>query len=280
MFRWYGVLGLIMVAFAQINFFFQVQPFAQWYFPIIWFGFIFVIDAVNYSLNGQSLMVNKPRIFLMLLIVSAIVWWMFEFIGYILQNWYYVGTEGFTSTFEKLLFGTISFATVIPAVFETSILLKSIHLFDGIVLKKRHDISKELLFAMMFFGVLTFFLTVLWPRMFFPFIWLSFFLILDPINYINKRPSIVGHLKDRKLAVPLSLFVGATLTGVLWEFWNYWAIPKWIYTLPIADFFHVFEMPLLGYLGYGPFGWELYAMYHFLMWMISYTKTRSVLFKK
>ena len=232
MFRWYGVLGLIMVAFAQANFFFQWQPFAQWYFPIIWFGYIFVIDAINYSLNGQSLMVTRPRIFFLLLGVSAVAWWMFEFIGYILQNWYYVGTEGFSSTIEKLLFGTISFATVIPAVFETSILLKSIHLFDKVVLKERHDISKELLYGMMFFGVLTFFMTVLWPRMFFPFIWISFFLILDPINYMNKRPSIIGHLKVRRLAIPISLFAGATLTGILWEFWNYWAIPKWIYTLP------------------------------------------------
>ena len=67
MFRWYGGLGLFMVLFAQLNFIFQVQPFAQWYFPIIWFGFIFLVDALVYHLNGESLIYSRPRIFLILL---------------------------------------------------------------------------------------------------------------------------------------------------------------------------------------------------------------------
>jgi len=32
-----------------------------------------------------------------------------------------------------------------------------------------------------------------------------------------------------------------------------------------VDFLHVFEMPLLGYLGYLPFAWELFAIYHFVI---------------
>ena len=81
---------------------------------------------------------------------------------------------------------------------------------------------------------------------------------------MHKKPSIIGHLKDRKLVIPVSLFVGATICGFLWEFWNYWAVIKWTYQIPFVDFFRIFEMPALGYLGYGPFGWELYAMYYFI----------------
>lgn len=280
MFRWYGAIGLIMVLFAQLNFIFRIQPFAQWYFPIIWFGYIFLMDALVFHLNKESLMVNKPRIFLMLLALSATVWWMFEFIGFVLQNWYYTGIEGFGSWFERLVFGTVSFSTVIPAVFETSMLLKTVHLFDGMRLERSHRISKNLLYGMMFAGILTFAGPLLYPRLFYPFIWLSFFLILDPVNYMNKRPSIISHLKDRKLAVPLSVFVGATLTGFLWEFWNFWAIPKWHYTLPLVDFLKVFEMPVMGYLGYGPFGLELFAMYHFFMWLAGEKKAGTVLFRQ
>jgi hypothetical protein len=51
------------------------------------------------------------------------------------------------------------------------------------------------------------------------------------------------------------------LTAFFWEFWNYWAYPKWIYTIPFVDFWHIFEMPLLGYGGYLPFSLELFAFY-------------------
>lgn len=279
MFRRYGVLGIAMVLFAQLNFIFQLQPFANWYFPIIWFGYIFLVDAVTYSLNRESLMMDRPRIFIILLALSAVVWWVFEAIGWVLGNWYYGGTEGFGGHAEKLLFASISFSTVIPAVFETSILLKSVHLFDKVRLEEEHRISRNLLYGMMFVGVLSFVGPVFWPSLLYPFIWISFLLILDPINYMNKRPSIISHLRDRRLSIPVSIFAGATVCGFLWEFWNYWAIPKWYYTIPFVDFLKVFEMPILGYLGYGPFGLELFAMYHFFMWLIHESKGSVKLFK-
>jgi hypothetical protein len=50
--------------------------------------------------------------------------------------------------------------------------------------------------------------------------------------------------------------------------WNMYAYPKWIYTVPFIDFWYVFEMPLLGYLGYLPFSLELFAMYHLIMGLL------------
>jgi hypothetical protein len=51
----------------------------------------------------------------------------------------------------------------------------------------------------------------------------------------------------------------------LWEFWNYWAVSRWTYTVPYQLFgWKVFEMPALGYLGYPPFAVECWAMYVFL----------------
>jgi hypothetical protein len=279
MFRWYGGVGLFMVLFAQLNFIFRIQPFAQWYFPVIWFGYILLVDALIYSMSRESLITGKPRVFLFMLGLSAVVWWAFEAIGWFLGNWHYSGTEGFGSRLESLAFATLSFSTVIPAVFETSLLLRTVHLFDAVRLEEEHRISKNLLYVMISAGVLMFSAPLLWPGVFYPLIWVSFFLILDPINYMNKRPSIISHLKDMKLAVPLSIYAGATLTGFLWEFWNYWAIPKWHYTLPFVDFLRVFEMPVLGYLGYGPFGLELFAMYHFFMWLMHESKSRTKLFK-
>ena len=36
--------------------------------------------------------------------------------------------------------------------------------------------------------------------------------------------------------------------------WNFYSLPKWIYTIPYVGFWKVFEMPILGYLGYPFFG--------------------------
>ncbi|MBV8317398.1 MAG: hypothetical protein JOZ53_20860 [Planctomycetaceae bacterium] len=38
--------------------------------------------------------------------------------------------------------------------------------------------------------------------------------------------------------------------GFFWEMWNYYSYPKWVYHVPFVGVLHVFEMPLLGYLGY------------------------------
>jgi len=47
----------------------------------------------------------------------------------------------------------------------------------------------------------------------------------------------------------------------LWEFWNYWARTKWIYSVPILERFKVFEMPVAGYLGFPAFALECFTMY-------------------
>ena len=95
MFRKYGIIGLIFIILVEINFFFQIEPFARWYFPIIWFGYIFLIDAIVYSLKKSSIIMNKRKQFFLMLGLSSIVWWGFEIINYLLQNWSYENTASF-----------------------------------------------------------------------------------------------------------------------------------------------------------------------------------------
>ncbi len=56
----------------------------------------------------------------------------------------------------------------------------------------------------------------------------------------------------------------AFICGGLWEFWNFWARAKWIYTVPILGDIKIFEMPVLGYFGFPPFALECFAMYVFV----------------
>ncbi|MDO8508767.1 MAG: hypothetical protein Q7S27_03730 [Nanoarchaeota archaeon] len=268
-FKFYGIIGIILIILVEINFFLKIQPFANWYFPIVWLGYILTIDALVYKIKGSSLLSNRPYSFLGMFIISSLFWWIFEFTNISLNNWSYSGLENYaqnpsSNNILKNLFGTLSFATVLPALFETVELIRAIGLFEKKKLRKKHNITKHFLYTLISLGILCFILPIFFPEFTFPLIWLAFFFLLDPINYIHKQPSIIRHLKDKKLAIPLSLLLAGIILGFFWEFWNYWAIPKWTYHIPFVDFFKVFEMPVLGYLGYFPFAFELYSMYWFI----------------
>ena len=43
--------------------------------------------------------------------------------------------------------------------------------------------------------------------------------------------------------------------------WNFWSLPKWHYSVPLVQAFHIFEMPVLGYAGYLPFGLECFCLF-------------------
>ncbi len=263
MFKKYGVIGIILVLLVEINFFYKIEPFASWYFPLVWFGYIFILDALVYKLRKDSLLSNRPEQFFGLLIASAVFWWIFEVVNLRLGNWNYNGVNGMLAL-GNVLKKTIAFSTVLPAFFETVELIRCFHLFEKKKLHKKHKITRRLIHIMMFLGIISFLLPLFYPKYFYPLIWTTFFFILDPINYLHKQPSIIGHLKDRNLEVPLSLLLGGIIMGFFWEFWNYWSITKWYYNIPFLGFFKIFEMPILGYLGYFPFALELYAMYFFL----------------
>ncbi len=267
MFKKYGFIGIILIILVEINFFLKIQPFANWYFPIVWFSYILVVDAVIYSIRKKSFINNQLFNFIGLFIFSALFWYMFEFLNIFVQNWNYIGIEGLGK--EIGIFALLSFSTILPALFETTSLIKSIHLFDKIKLKKKYKVTKNFLYFMIILGILCFFFPIFFPKFAFPLVWLSFFFILDPINYLNKQPSIIGYIKNRKLVIPLSLLLAGIILGFFWEFWNYWAIPKWTYNIPFIGFFKIFEMPILGYLGYFPFAFELYSMYWFVRSLFS-----------
>ena len=264
MFKWYGFLGIILIILVELSFFIPITSIARIYFPLAWFSYILIIDAIIYKIRGSSLISNRFGIFLGMVVISSLFWDLFEFLNYAVKNWSYIGGDFWLSESARRVYHMISFSTVLPAIFETFELLRSLHLFDKIKLRKKHKISKHFLLAIIYIGILMLPLTFLLPNFTYPLVWLAFFFILDPINYLHKQPSIMQHLKDRKLSIPISLLLAGIICGFFWEFWNYWAPNKWVYNIPFIGFFKIFEMPILGYLGYFPFSFELYSMYFFV----------------
>jgi hypothetical protein len=105
----------------------------------------------------------------------------------------------------------------------------------------------------------------LWPNIFFPFIWLSPYFIIEPLNIWLGNRSLVDWTKVGDWRPVVSLWLGVLMTAFFWEMWNYFSYPKWIYHVAWGGWFHIFEMPLLGYGGYLPFALELYAIYHLVI---------------
>ena len=97
-----------------------------------------------------------------------------------------------------------------------------------------------------------------WPRYFFGLIWLSIFFICEPLCGWAGRRSVLTGLARGDWRTVAALCGASLICGFFWEMWNINSDPKWIYHVPGVGFWHVFEMPVLGYLGYFPFAMELY----------------------
>ena len=94
-------------------------------------------------------------------------------------------------------------------------------------------------------------------------VWLGFILLLDPINASYGAESIRGDLRSGHPWRLVNLLIGGVVCGFLWEFWNFWAHSKWVYTVPVPPDIKIFEMPVAGYLGFPAFAVECFAMYVF-----------------
>jgi hypothetical protein len=260
----HGWIGFYMIIlFWVLNW---VLPGARthWGFFPLWLGYCLDIDGLVYWRTGTSLLTRSPRKYIGLFLVSAPVWWIFELLNMRTQNWTYVGAEIFTP-FEYAFWTTLSFTTVIPAVFGSAELFAS---FDFVRRIKRGPlIGVDRMTTVTFFALGWFMLALmlLWPKIFFPFIWLSIYFILEPINIWLGHHSLAYWTLEGDWRPVISLWLGVLLTAFFWEMWNFYSYPKWIYHVPYADWLHLFEMPLLGYGGYLPFALELYALYHLIV---------------
>ena len=256
---WLGVL--LLAVCWPINW--SVRGSTAYFFFPLWLGYILVVDALVLSRTGTSLWTRSRRDFALLFVASSPVWWIFEVINQRTNNWEYLGTAHFTQV-EYYLLCTLSFSTVMPAVFETAELARSFGWIDNLPPGRRVPRTPPVKAGLFLSGLAMLTLTLLWPRYCYPFVWSSLVLILEPLNCWLGRCSLLDDLQRGDWRPVLSLAVGALICGFFWEMWNYYSDPKWIYHTPGAQYLHVFEMPLLGYGGYIPFALELFALKNFL----------------
>ena len=264
----FAIVGLAITVVSETATLRHIEPFWSWNTPIAWTGFIIFADSVVYRARGHSWIRSAPREFAALALVSIPLWLVFEWFNLYLRNWHYVGLP--ENLIVRYLGYAWAFATIWPAIFEGAELVAVMRAGQAGWAGEAGETpsappalprSAALISGG---GVLLTapFLMPSYAQYLAAPVWLGFILLLDPINARLGTERIT-----RQRLINLSL--SGLLCGALWEFWNYWARSKWIYTVPIMENLKIFEMPLPGYLGFPAFALECFTMYVFLRRVIT-----------
>jgi hypothetical protein len=236
------------------------EPFTSWLYFFAWWPLLLFLDGLLGRLTGKSLLWERPREFLRLLFFSVTVWLIFEVFNLWLLNWRYAGME--PRLWLRWPGYALAFATVLPGVLLTAEVLAVWGVGANLQGEPRRWGNWQPVFLLV--GVACLILPFLAPHYAFPLIWLAFIFLLDPLLDLMTGDSLTRRFLAGDRQRHLCLLLAGLLCGIWWELWNYPSPAKWVYTLPVLNFGKIFEMPLLGYLGFLPFALECWVMYEFL----------------
>jgi hypothetical protein len=229
------------------------------FFPL-WLCYIVFANALCERQSGRCPMLDRPVFFLSLFLLSACFWWYFEYLNQFVHNWYYIGVGYGPITYS--IHATICFSTVLPAVYTTKVLVanaawfrRRFHGLPALPELGRFSLSTILLLTcagLIGVGVR--------PDLMFSLLWTAPLLILTSVQALTGQTTIFSPVIGGDWRPVMSAALAALICGFFWEMWNYYSLAKWMYSIPYVYRFKVFEMPIIGYMGYLPFGLECIAV--------------------
>lgn len=259
---WAGVASGIafwILAWTRFSWFAPLQAYT---FTPLWLSFVVVVNALTYRKAGTCLMTERPRFFLLLFPASAAFWWSFEYLNRFVQNWYYLDSGAYGG-WEYFRLATLPFSTVLPAVLSTREWLGTFPRFDHpfrsflpLAVRRPRAVS----WALLAISAGTFAGIGVWPDLLYPFLWVSPLVVLVALDGIAGRPHLLSRVAEGDWRNIVGFCLAALLCGFFWEMWNVHSLAKWEYSIPYVHRFLLFEMPVLGYSGYLPFGLECAAV--------------------
>ena len=235
----------------------HITPFYSGYYSFAWWSYIVFVESFLFRRGAESLLYRHPWKFLVLLPLSATVWLVFEALNFRLSDWHYVNVPYETAI--RWVGYPVAYSTVLPAIFSTKALLESLGVLKNSGTVPLAD-PRRLYKPFILTGILFLVLPLIWPQYFFPLVWGAFVFLLEPLNHKAGAPSLLREWEKGSLKSFYLLLLAGIICGFLWELWNFRAGAKWIYTVPHGGGLKIFEMPLLGFLGFPPFAVECYAM--------------------
>ena len=258
-FSWWGWVALLWIALSWILAWTRFDWFIPWQihtFPLLWFGYIVLLNALTYQRSGQCLLLHRPWFFGQLFLLSSGFWWTFEYLNQFVSNWHYVNLLE-TTQFQYFLFTSLSFSTVLPAVLSTYEWLATFRWLTTPFtswLPFPWITNLKIARLLLTLGSIGLGLIGIWPTVLFPLLWVCPLCILLGFQVLGNDLTSVRVLAQGDWRPILLSGLAAFMCGLWWELWNVYSLVHWEYTLPYVHAFKIFEMPLLGYAGYLPFG--------------------------
>ena len=229
------VSGYLLLAY-------RIEPFMYNFYVVAWWSYIALVDAVLALRSKQYLILNRGLPFLV--VISSAFWCIFELINLRIQNWYYINIPSLGLI--RFVGYLLAYGTVIPALYVTkealSVLAGSIRV-RPISLRLRPASYAAT-------GLFLFALLMLFPSQSFFLAWVFLIPMIEGYNYARGRWCFTRDLERGEAGNLISWALSGLVCGLLWEMWNYWAISKWVYSVPALETFKLFEMPIPGYFGF------------------------------
>ena len=247
---------------------------AVFFTPLCWTGLLLLLDGLLHRpcrAGGEawySPIRSRPWRFVAIYVLSVPVWLVFDWVNFwFIDAWRYHGLpEEFFIRYAGYI---LAFGAICPGMFLIADIMqrKGLARLSGPALSLNPAISVVLVLAG---GAMALYPFLVRDPIGSLTLWLGWFFLLDPINERLGAPSIFGDWRQGRYGRTASLMVGGAVCGLLWEFWNYWAVAKWTYNLPFLGSFEsisYFEMPAIGFLGFLPFALECWAMVQSILWI-------------
>jgi len=243
-------------------------------FPLFW-GFTLMLDGWVYVRNGGRSLISKvPQEVVGIGVASISGWMIFEFLNFFVDdNWYYP-KGNIIDREEFLLYACVISSGLLPLALEWYCVFKtfpkfSVRFSNGWKIK----VSRTFETVVMVMAMVGLFASGLFPDALFFSLWLSPPIILTiALHKIGVWTPVMA-IRDGNWSPVLLSALTYFVTGFMLEGQNYLSaihtVPVWTedpaywqYSLPYVNVLHIFEMPLLGFWGYLPFG-----IYCWLWWI-------------
>ena len=270
-FPWWGWLGLAVLAAGwmlswnyRFGWFPALPPRVQVqisYAPV-WAGFILVMNALCFKRSGHSPMTDHPWAYAATFPASSLFWWFFEYLNRYVWNWYYLGVSDLGAV-EYIVYASVCFASVLPGVCAVAAWLHTFPVFDDRVYSGMARVNLRKPGWCVFLGMLAatgLVGIVLAPEFAFPLLWMSPVAVFLLVQFLMREPCVLDSVVDGNWSVFIRFSLAALVCGLCWETWNYYALAKWVYSVPWVHGFQIWEMPVIGFAGYLPFGVECAAV--------------------
>lgn len=264
--------GLVIWAAALIAIW-SKAPNPRWlvdwaYLPLFW-GFTLMVDGwVFVRTGGKSLCATAPREMIGMAVAAMSGWMMFEYLNFFVDdNWFYP-KGGLIQNNQFLIYAILGSSGLMPPIYELYDLLCT---FPRLKVKytqgPKINLPKWFRLAVLLGSFVALFLVGFYPHALFGMLWVAPLLIFAvALGLIGEWTPFVG-VKNGNWGPLLLYGITYVIYGFMLEFWNYFSATHvdgvvdkcfnpahWVYAIPMVNKYHVFEMPVLGYLGYIPFG--------------------------